>query len=283
MKNAFTSVLCAVAVLVSGCGPKEGSPKAAAPGSDGAAAPPAPKLLIATDATYPPFEVLDKNGEFTGADIEIGRELGKYLGREVEFQNINFDGLIVALKSGSVDLVISAMTASDARRQSIDFSDPYVKTGLALLVNANSPVQKLEDLKAPGRRVTVRLGTTGEQFASEFLPNTPRVSLDSDTACVLEVTKGGVDAWIYDQLSLMNYHEQNPKSTRVLLKPVREEFWAIGLRKGNDELRGKVNEFLKKYRAEGGFTRLSEKYMAKEKAAMEAQGIPFVYEVGKQE
>jgi ABC-type amino acid transport substrate-binding protein len=127
----------------------------------------------------------------------------------------------------------------------------------------------------------VRLGTTGEQFAREFLPETPRVSLDSDTACVLELTKGGADAWIYDQLSLMNYHAQNPSTTRALLKPVREEFWAIGLRKGNDELRAKVNEFLVKFRGEGGFKRLAEKYMAKEEALMEAQGIPFVYEVGK--
>jgi polar amino acid transport system substrate-binding protein len=239
------------------------------------------KLIIGTDATYRPFEVLDNRGEFSGADIDMGRELAKHLGKEVEFQNINFDGLIAALKSGSVDVVISAMTASEDRRKSIDFSEPYVKTGIALLVNAKSPVKGVEDLKAPGRRVVVRLGTTGEQFAKEFLPDTPRVSLDSDTACVLEVTKGGVDAWIYDQLSLMNYHEQNPETTRMLLKPVREEFWAIGLRKGNDELRSKVNEFIVKFRADGGFNRLAEKHMAKEKAAMEAQGIPFVYDIGK--
>jgi polar amino acid transport system substrate-binding protein len=239
------------------------------------------KLIIATDATYPPFETLDKNGEFSGADIDMGRELANYLKKDVEFQNINFDGLIAALKSGSVDVVISAMTANEDRRKSIDFSDPYVKTGLALLVSTKSPVNGLDDLKAPGRRVVVRLGTTGEQFAKQFLPDTPRVSLDTDTACVLEVVKGGVDAWIYDQLSLMNYHEKNPETTRVLLKPVREEFWAIGIRQGDDALRAKVNEFLVKFRADGGFKRLSEKYMAKEKAMMEAQGIPYVYDIEK--
>ena len=239
------------------------------------------RLIIATDATYPPFEVLDAKGEFSGADIDLGRELAKHLGREVEFQNINFDGLIAALKSGSVDLVISAMTANEERRRSIAFSDPYVKTGLAILAHAKSPVQGLDDLKAPGRRIVVRLGTTGEQFAKEHLPQATLVSLDSDTACVMEVVKGGVDAWIYDQLSLMNYHARHPDTTRVLLKPVREEFWAIGLRQGDDELRAKVNEFLVKFRAEGGFKRLAEKHMAKEKAMMEAQGIPFVFEMEK--
>jgi polar amino acid transport system substrate-binding protein len=239
------------------------------------------KLVIATDATYPPFETLDNTGEFIGADIDMGRELAKYLGKEVEFQNINFEGLVAALKSGSVDVVISAMSATEDRRKSIDFSEPYVKTGIALLVSAKSPVQGLEDLKAPGRRVVVRLGTTGEQFAKEFLPGTERVSLDTDTACVLEVVKGGVDAWIYDQVSLMRYNQRNPDTTRVLLKPVREEVWAIGVRQGNDELRVKVNEFLVKFRADGGFKRLTEKHLTKEKAMLEAQGIPFVFDIDK--
>src|SRR3954465_7204862 len=120
------------------------------------------KLIIGTDATYPPFEVIDKNGEFAGGDMDMGRALAEHLGKEVEFQNINFDGLVSALKSGSVDIVISAMSATDERRKSIDFSEPYVKTGLGMLVYAKSPVQGLDDLKAPGRRVVVRLATTGE-------------------------------------------------------------------------------------------------------------------------
>ena len=239
------------------------------------------KLIIGTDATYPPFEILDASGQFVGADIDLGRELARHLGREVEFQNINFDGLIAALKSGSVDLVLSSMTANEERRKSIDFSEPYVKTGIAILAHAKAPVQTAEDLKAPGRRIVVRLGTSGEQYARTNLPQAAIVALDSDTACVMEVVKGGAEAWIYDQLSIMNYHARHPDTTRALLQPLREEVWAIGLRKGNDELKAKVNAFLAKFRADGGFTRLAEKHMAKEKQAMEGQGIPFVFEIGR--
>ncbi len=235
------------------------------------------KLVIGMDATYPPFEVVNEKGEFTGVSVEMGRELAKHLGREVEFRNINFDGLIAALKSGSIDCVISSMTANDERRKSIAFSDPYVKTGLALLASKDSTVQSFEDLKAPGRRVVVRIGTTGEQFARKYLPQATLVNLDSDTACVLEVVKGGVDSWVYDQLSLMNYHERHPDTTRAMLKPVQEEVWAIGLRQEDEGLRKNINEFLAKFRAEGGFTKLGEKYLAKEKKMMEAQGIPFVF------
>ena len=238
------------------------------------------KLVIATDATYPPFEVLDAKGEFSGADIDMGRALAKHLGREVEFRNINFDGLIAALKSGSVDMVISSMTANEERRKSIDFSDPYVKTGIAILASVKSPVQAPDDLKVPGRRIVVRLGTTGDSYARANLHQATIVALDSDTACVMEVVKGGVDAWIYDQLSIMNYQARHPETTRALLKPLREEVWAIGLRQGDDKMKAEVNEFLKKFRADGGFQRLAEKHMPKEKQMLEAQGIPFVFDMG---
>lgn len=237
------------------------------------------KLVIGMDATYPPFETVNAQGEFTGVSVDMGRELAKQLGREVEFRNINFDGLITALKTGSIDLIISSMTANDERRKSIDFSEPYVKTGIALLASAKSPVQSLDDLKKAGRRVVVRLGTTGEQFARASLPDARLVTLDSDTACVMEVSKGGADAWIYDQLSLINHHAKHPDTTRVLLKPLREEVWAVGLKKGNDELRKQVNEFLAKFRADGGFKKLGEKHLAKEKKQMEEQKIPFVFDL----
>ncbi|OYW75291.1 MAG: hypothetical protein B7Z37_14155 [Verrucomicrobia bacterium 12-59-8] len=125
------------------------------------------KLIIGTDATYPPFEFVDATGQITGVDIEVGREIGKALGREVEFRNINFDGLITALRTGSIDLVLSAMTATPERRKSIDFSEPYVKTGLAVLAAKDSTVQSAADLKTPGRKIVVRLGTTGESWVRE--------------------------------------------------------------------------------------------------------------------
>lgn len=237
------------------------------------------KLVIGMDATYPPFEMLDDRGECGGVSADLGRALAAHLGREVEFRNINFDGLITALKSGSIDCVISSMTANDERRKSIAFSEPYVKNGLAILVAAKSPVQSPDDLKIPGRKIVVRLGTTGESYAREFLKDAKIISLDSDSACVLEVVNGNVDAWIYDQISIMLFHDRHPDATRALLKPLREEYWAIGLRQGDDELRGKVNEFLKKFRSEGGFTKLAEKHLAKEKKMMTEQGIPFVFDL----
>jgi polar amino acid transport system substrate-binding protein len=237
------------------------------------------KLIIGTDATYPPFEFVDETGQITGVDIEVGREIGKALGREVEFRNINFDGLITALRTGSIDLVISSMTATPERRKSIDFSEPYVKTGLAILVANNSTVQSGADLKTPGRKIVVRLGTTGENWARENLKEAKIIALDADVSCVMEVVNANVDAWIYDQLSIMNYQAKYAGKTRALLAPLREEVWAVGLKQGNDGLKTKVNEVLARMRTDGSFTKLAERYMAKEKAMMTAQGLPFVFEL----
>lgn len=237
------------------------------------------KLIIGTDATYPPFEFVDAKGQISGVDIEVGREIGKALGREVEFRNINFDGLITALRTGSIDLVISSMTATPERRQSIDFSEPYVKTGLAVLVAKDSTVQSAADLKTPGRKIVVRLGTTGESWARENLKDAKIIALDADVSCVMEVVNASVDAWIYDQLSIMNYQSKYASKTRALLAPLREEVWAIGLKQGNDELKTKVNEVLTRMHSDGSFTRLAERFMAKEKTMMTAQGLPFVFEL----
>ncbi len=78
-------------------------------------------------------------------------------------------------------------------------------------------------------------------------------------------------------MSVYQNAKRNPETTRALLAPLQTESWAVALRPGDEELRAKVNAFLAKYRADGGFDRLSEKYLAEEKAAFTAQGIPFVF------
>ncbi|MFO1482221.1 MAG: transporter substrate-binding domain-containing protein [Verrucomicrobiaceae bacterium] len=237
------------------------------------------KLIIGTDATYPPFEFVDEKGQIAGVDIEIGNEIGKALGREVEFRNINFDGLQTALLTNAVDLVISSVSATPERRKAVDFSDPYVKTGLSVLVAKNSPVMKGDDLQAPGRKIVVRLGTTGETWAREHLKNAEIKALDNDTSCVMEVVNANVDAWVYDQLSIMNHHMEHQEKTRALLAPLREEVWAVAIRQGQDEMKAKINEVLARMKKDGSFKRLADRFMAKEQQMMADQGIPFVFEL----
>lgn len=235
-------------------------------------------VVVGMDATYPPFEFKDQQGRISGVSVAIGKAIGKTAGKPVEFVSLSFDGLIPALQTGRIDLIISSLTANDERRRSIDFSDPYVKTGLSILASNKSTVAKANDLKAPGRKIAVRIGTTGEQWCRKELPNAHLVSLDTDTACVLEVVNGTADAWVYDQVSVMNYHAAHPDTTRALLQPLREEVWAVGMKKGREELKAQVNQALKVMREEGQFSKLADEFLARERAMMKAQGLPFVFE-----
>jgi ABC-type amino acid transport substrate-binding protein len=237
------------------------------------------ELVIGMDATYPPFEFVNDEGRMDGVSVEIGRAIAERLGKPVEFRNLAFDGLLPALQSGRLDLIISSMTANEKRRQSIDFSEPYVATGLAVLTGLQSPVKAAADLRAQGRRIAVRIGTSGEQWCRQELPKAVLTSLDTDAACVMEVIRGTCDAWIYDQISVMNYHTRHAQQTRALLEPLQREQWAVGLAKGRPELLQSVNETLRQMRADGRFDQLAKRFLAKESAQMKQAGLPFVFEI----
>jgi len=233
-------------------------------------------LRIGMELTYPPFETQDAAGNPDGAGVKLAEALAADLGRPLKIVPMEFSGLIPALKSGSIDLVLSSMTETDERRQSIDFSDPYAFTGLAILVGKNSDIQSIDDLRKPGRKLAVKASTTGESWARKNLPDAKRTAFSEEAACVQEVAQGRADAFLYDQLSIYRYQKNNTATTRALLKPFVEESWAIGIAKGHDPLKLQVNAFIAKFRKEGGFEKLGERYLADEKKFLEAQGIPFI-------
>ena len=237
----------------------------------------APPLRVGMELSYPPFEMTDTQGRPTGVSVRLAESLGRHLGRPVVIENISFDGLIPALKTGKIDCIISSMTATPERSRSIAFSEPYLKTGLALLVAAGSPVQSASDLDAPGRTVAVKKGTTGHQYASSTLKQASVLVLDKESAAVLEVVQGKADAFIYDSLSVYQNHKRHPDTTRPLLHPFRQETWAVGLRPADGELRGRVNAFLEAFRADGGFDRLGDEFLSEEKAYFKEHGIPFYF------
>src|SRR6201990_3397321 len=112
------------------------------------------------EMSFPPFEMLDASGQPAGVSVDMARAMGKALNRPVRFENIPFDGLIPSLKTGKIDVIISSLTMTEDRKKSIDFSDPYLKMGLAILVKKNSDIQSVSDVDKPNRSVAVKKGTT---------------------------------------------------------------------------------------------------------------------------
>jgi polar amino acid transport system substrate-binding protein len=228
------------------------------------------------ELSYPPFEMTDPQGRPTGVSVRLAEALGKHLGRDVVIENVAFDGLIPALKTGKIECIISSLTATPERARAIAFSEPYLKTGLAILVGVHSPVHSAADLDVAGRTIAVKKGTTGHQYAAT-LKQARVLVLDKESAAVMEVAQGKADAFLYDSLSVFRNQRRHPDTTRAVLQPFREETWAIGLRPGDDELRRQINEFLEAFRAAGGFERLGDEFLPEEKRAFKEQGLPFYF------
>jgi len=234
-------------------------------------------LRVGMELSYPPFEMTDPQGRPAGVSVRLAEALGGHLGRPVIIENITFDGLIPALKAGHVDCVISSMTATPERARSIAFSEPYLKTGLALLIAEKSPVTSADDLEALGRVVAVKQGTTGQQWAASALKRARVLVLDTEAAAVLEVLQGRADAFIYDSMSVYTNHRKHPTKTRAALAPFKEESWAVGLKQGNEKLRRQIDDFLRAFRDSGGFDRLGDEFLAEQKAYFKEHDIPFYF------
>lgn len=226
---------------------------------------------------YPPFEMTDTDGKPCGVSVDLANALGAYLGKSIRIESIAFDGLIASLTTGKIDAIISSMTATKERAEAVDFSDPYVTTGLALLFSSRSPAQNIEDLNAEGRTVAVKKGTTGYLYATQHLTKPKLLVLDQENTCVLEVVQGKADAFIYDQLSTLKHWRENPQTTRAGLTAFQREAWAVALKKGNTTLRDSVNAFLNEFRSKGGFEEIGERWLKTEKAEFAKLGVPFVF------
>jgi len=236
-----------------------------------------PILRVGMELSYPPFEMTNTAGQPEGISVELAKSLGESLGRSILIENIAFDGLIPALRTGTIDCIISSMTSTPERAKAIAFSNPYLKTGLTLLVGRDSPVLSPDDITKPGVRIAVKLGTSAHKYAAQQLKNADIFVLDMESAAVLEVMQGKVDAFIYDSLSVYRHHRRHPKTTRAILNPFRQETWAIGLRKQDITLLQAINKFLQEFKDTGGFEKLGEQFLPDEKAYFKAYNIPFYF------
>lgn len=236
-----------------------------------------PPLVVGMELAYPPFEMRGSDGEPDGISVRMAEDLAAHLNRPLKIEDIAWDGIIPSLQTGKIDLIISSMTRTSERAQAIDFSDPYVSNGLCMLVGKDSKYKSVDDLQESTAKVAVKLATTGHLYAQSELEGVELVVLDEASMCALEVVQEKADAFIYDQISIYRFYQEHPDKTKALLKPIRQEDWAIGIKKGNNDLRIQVNQFLKKYRAENQFNVLAERYMKDEKQAFENAGVPFIF------
>ncbi len=216
-------------------------------------------LTIGTEAEFAPFEVRLENGSFYGFDIALGEAIAKELGLKVDYIDTDFAGIILSLNSGKFDIAMSAMTITEERKKSINFSDPYFDTGLSLAVPANSPVQKLDDLN--GKIVGVQLGTTGDLYASS-LKNVKEVKRYPHAPdAFLDMKNGKVDAVINDDVVSKPIVAKDPNSFKIISGLLTIEQYGIAVPKDNEALLQKINAALKKIKENGTYDQIYDQYI----------------------
>ena len=233
----FLTALAAAAAIMTGCSGKESSSEAGGDSQEQEV------LTVAMELAYPPFETKDEQGNPSGVSVDFMKDFGEYIGKEIRIENISFDGLIPSLQTGKADMVMSSMTITEERKETVDFSEPYANALLAVLTNKDSQITSVDDLNQEGKKVAVKTGSTGYLYAQEHLKNAEIIALQDESACVMEVSQGKADGFIYDQLTIYRNWQNNLDTTNAVFIPFQDvEPWGIAVKKGNTELLEKINE-----------------------------------------
>lgn len=218
--------------------------------------------IFATDATWPPMEFVNDEGEIVGFDIDLMAAVAEASGFEYEVRNTAWDGIFAGLANGAYDGVLSSVTILDERKETMDFSVPYVNAGLILVVRADyAGGDQLEDFV--GKRVGAQQGTTGD-FAIEAISGIERRAYDDLGLAVEDMVNGNLDAVVCDSVTGINYVADNENfagKLKILGEPFTEEEFGIAVRKGDTELLKLINDGLAEVFADGTHAELVEKWL----------------------
>lgn len=246
---SLLSFLAASLLHLSGCDRGGDDPKAAEN----------KPLIVGTSADNPPFE-FQENGEIKGLDIDLMTQLGRKMGREVVLKEMDFNALIPALQAGHIDIIAAALTPTPDRQKSVDFSNTYYQTTMALLSLKSQELKSLEEM--PGLKVGAQLGSMWEQFAKErasSIPGLEIIALNRNNQLVEELKLGRIQAVLLEESQARTFQQSNPQLTYHLI-PEGGAAFALAFRK-ESPLTAEANQALASFLSEEGMTALVEKWV----------------------
>ena len=218
-------------------------------------------ISVGLEGTYPPFSFVDADGKLAGFEVELSEALAKELGVKAKLQPTKWDGILAALESKRLDVVINQVTISEERKKKYDFSQPYTVSGIQALVLTKKKdelnIKTAADLA--GKKVGVGLGTNYEQWLKENVPQAEIKTYDDDPSKFQDLRVGRIDATLIDRLAALEYAKK-AKDTSVTGEAFSRQGAGIALSKGEPELLEALNKALDKLRADGTLKQISEKY-----------------------
>ncbi|MGM0156863.1 polar amino acid transport system substrate-binding protein [Enterococcus sp. AZ191] len=259
MKKITGIIVTALALFALGaCGSSGGSSSSSSDKSDNqlAAIKKSGVLKVATSADYAPFEfhtMVDGKDKIVGSDIDLVNEIAKELGVKAEVSDMSFNTVLASLKEGKSDIAISAISATDERKEQFDFTDNYYNPPQVIVINKKNKDTYTSTDALKDKNVGAQKGSIQEDVVKTQIEGSKLVTIDKVPNMVVEVNQGSLDAMVVEKTIAESYIAQNPDLTiaDITLKPSADEAFAIVLPKGSSDLQKELNTIIKKLNDEG--------------------------------
>ena len=219
------------------------------------------KLTMATNATFPPYEMTTDAGTIEGIDVETAQVIADKLGLELQIDDMDFDAALLSVQQGKADIVMAGVTVTDERKNVMDFSDSYATGIQSIIVPEGSDIASPDDLA--GKKIGTQRGTTGYIYCSDDFGDDAVVAYDNGLTAVQALNNGQVDAVVIDNAPAKEFVAANPGLV-ILETSYAEEDYAIGMAKGNTALEDAVNAALEELKADGTLQSIVDKYIIAE-------------------
>lgn len=219
------------------------------------------KLIMSTNAAFPPYEMTTDSGEFEGIDIETAQAIADKLGLELQIDDMDFDAALLAVQQGKSDMVMAGVTVTDERQNVMDFTDSYATGIQSIIVKEDSDIASVDDLA--GKKIGTQRGTTGYLYCSDDFGDENVVAYDNGLTAVQMLNNGQVDCVVIDNAPAKEFIAANP-GLKLLDTAYVEESYAIGVGKGNTELKDAINTALEELKADGTLQAIVDKYITAE-------------------
>ena len=224
-----------------------------------------PTLIMATNASFPPYEFYDDNGNIVGIDAEIAKAVANHMGYDFQIDDMDFGAIINAVDSGKASFGLAGMTVTEERLEQVDFSDSYATGVQVVIVLDNSAIKSVDDLFAEGILIGVQESTTGDIYITDDidaagLPADNVLRYPNGNEAVLALTSGKIDCVVIDNEPAKSYVDANP-GLKILDTEYVVEDYAACFKKGNTELVDAFNAALKALTEDGTIPAIIEKYI----------------------
>lgn len=216
------------------------------------------KLTMATNATFPPYEMTTDSGDIEGIDVDTAKAIAEKLGLELQIDDMDFDAALLSVQQGKADIAMAGITVTDERKAVMAFSDSYATGIQSIIVPNDSDIASPDDLA--GKTIGTQRGTTGYIYCTDDFGEDSVVAYDNGLTAVQALNNGQVDAVVIDNAPAKEYVAANP-GLKVLETSYAEEDYAIGMNKDNTALVEAVNAALEELKADGTLQSIVDKYI----------------------